>query len=155
MKKFYYTCEVGTEHRGGDRKTAKFADQKRSIHNYISTLQCIESHYCRKSKSAEGKYLPSELSLSKLFKMYKVSEHVDPLVKLSYFRHVFNTSYNIGFGTPKTDVCSTCLELKEKNKIERDLIKKKILMVKKRVHSLRAKAFFEKVGSVPEHVKVI
>lgn len=155
MKKFYYTGEVGTEHRGGDRKTAKFADQKQSIHNYIATLQCIESHYCRRTKTAERKYLPSELSLSKLFKMYKVSEHVHPLVKLSYFRHVFNTSYNIGFGTPKTDVCSTCLELKEKIKIEIDPIKKNLLMIKKRVHSLRAKAFFEKLGSAPEGVKII
>ncbi|CAB3251975.1 unnamed protein product [Arctia plantaginis] len=79
MKKFYYTGEVGTEHRGGDRKTAKFADQKRSIHNYIATLQCIESHYCRKSKSAERKYLPSELSLSKLFKMYKRNKQISML----------------------------------------------------------------------------
>lgn len=30
-----------------------------------------------------------------------------------FFRQVFNTKYNIGFGTPATDVCSTCLRLQE------------------------------------------
>ncbi|CAG4975815.1 unnamed protein product [Colias eurytheme] len=87
--------------------------------------------------------------------MYVESEYVLPEVKKSYFRRIFNTTYNIGFGTPKTDVCSTCLELIEKIKIEADPVKKNTLMVEKRIHSLRAKAFFEKLREAQDDIKII
>ncbi|KAL4706794.1 hypothetical protein ACJJTC_018175 [Scirpophaga incertulas] len=155
MQKFYHSGEVGTEHRGGDRKSVKYVERKQSVHNFIEKLKCVESHYCRKSKTAERKYLPSELNISKLYRMYVESEFVLPEVKQSYFRRIFNNTYNIGFGTPKTDVCSTCLELIEKIKIEADPVKKNTLMVEKRVHSLRAKAFFEKLREAQDDIKII
>ncbi|KAK9712614.1 hypothetical protein QE152_g24803 [Popillia japonica] len=51
------------------------------------------------------------MNLKKLYAMYcsKVNENV----KLSYFREFVNRNYNIGFGTPKTDVCSMCLRTEE------------------------------------------
>nr|CAH7760530.1 unnamed protein product [Callosobruchus chinensis] len=57
----------------------------------------------------------------------------------SYFRHIFNTCYNLGFGTPRTDVCSTFLSLSEKIKPCKDLATKKSLEIEKRLHKLRAK----------------
>ncbi|CAG9792679.1 unnamed protein product [Diatraea saccharalis] len=47
--------------------------------------------------------------------------------------------------SPKTDVCSVCLQLTEKIKAEQDNGKKNELITEKRIHSLRAKAFFEKL----------
>lgn len=38
------------------------------------------------------------------------------IFKENYFRHIFNTDYDIGFGSPRTNVCSTCLQLTEKIK---------------------------------------
>lgn len=43
-----------------------------------------------------------------------VSENI--LVKESNIRHILNNYYNLGFGTPRTDVCATCLKLGEKIK---------------------------------------
>ncbi|CAH2102032.1 unnamed protein product [Euphydryas editha] len=156
MKKFYETGEFPREARGGDRKTEKYAQKKESVHRFIQSLRCIESHYCRKSKEAERKYLPCELNIKKLYTMYNSDQrNVQLGVKLSYFRHIFNTEYNLGFGTPQTDVCSKCLELKEKIKMEKDEDKKNKFMTEKRVHSLRAKSFFDNLRDTTPGLKII
>lgn len=80
--------------------------------------------------------IPSDLSINKLYKMFK-DENPQSSVKQSYFRHIFNREFNLGFGTPSTDVCSTCIELNERIKKENEL------MTALRVHKLRAKAFFK------------
>ncbi|XP_037302209.1 uncharacterized protein LOC119192498 [Manduca sexta] len=141
LKNLFYTGEIARERRGGNRKINKFKDQKESIRNYIMKLKCIESHYCR-SSSQERKYLSSDLNINKLYKMFK-DENPQSVVKQSYFRHIFNSEFNLGFGTPKTDVCSTCIELNERINKENDRVKKNELMTALRVHKLRAKAFFK------------
>ncbi|KAH9632498.1 hypothetical protein HF086_017046 [Spodoptera exigua] len=75
--------------------------------------------------------------------MFK-TENPQSVVKKSYFRAIFNRDFNLGFGNPRTDVCSKCIELDGKIKTENDqkYEKKKDLMIEKRVHKLRAKAFF-------------
>ncbi|KAJ8704984.1 hypothetical protein PYW08_012304 [Mythimna loreyi] len=73
--------------------------------------------------------------------MFK-TENPQSVVKKSYFRAIFNRDFNLGFGNPRTDVCSKCIELDGKIKTEKDQEKKKDLMIEKRVHKLRAKAFF-------------
>lgn len=51
--------------------------------------------------------------------MFK-NENPQSVVKKSYFRTIFNQDFNLGFGTPRTDVCSKCIELDEKIKKESD-----------------------------------
>lgn len=63
-------------------------------------------------------------------------------MKRSNFRHVFNTNFNIGFGSPRTEVCSTCTSLDERLKYTDDLDKKKALFVEKRIHTLKAQSFY-------------
>jgi hypothetical protein len=60
-----------------------------------------------------------------------------------YFRNIFNTKYNLGFGTPRVDVCSTCLQLEERLKHVGPGVEKQQLITEKRVHKLRAKGFYE------------
>ncbi|CAG5046127.1 unnamed protein product [Parnassius apollo] len=74
--------------------------------------------------------------------MFK-TENAQSHVKKSYFRAIFNQDFNLGFGNPRTDVCSKCIELNGKIKMENDQEKQKDLMIEKRVHKLRAKAFFQ------------
>lgn len=156
MNRFFYLGQFPTEKRGGNHKDRKYSAQKESVHKFIQKLKCVESHYCRKSKFAERKYLPSELNINKLYNIYKDdSECSNPLVKKSYFRSIFNKFYDIGFGSPKTDACSKCLELQEKIKNETDPTQKAELMTQKRVHTLRAKAFFEKLRDEVDGLKII
>ena len=61
-------------------------------------------------------------------------------VKINFFRKVFNTEYNLGFGNPRTDVCSTCLQGGERIKTCTDPNVKTALITELRVHKLRAPA---------------
>lgn len=155
MNRFFYVGDFATERRGGNHKERKYKALRESVHKFIQKLGCVESHYCRKSKFAERKYLSCDLNISKLYKIYKQSEYAHKSVKKSYFRNIFNNCYNMGFGTPQTDVCSKCMELSEKIKKESDPSKKNILMTEKRVHSLRAKAFFEKLQEEQDGLKIL
>nr|CAH7731072.1 unnamed protein product [Callosobruchus chinensis] len=51
-------------------------------------------------------------------------------------------NYNIAFGSPLTDFCSTCLQFKEQLKLTISYEKKSQLTTKNRVHLMKAEAFF-------------
>nr|CAH7728829.1 unnamed protein product [Callosobruchus chinensis] len=59
-----------------------------------------------------------------------------------FFRFFFTRNYNVGFGTPKTDMCSTCLLFKKKMKKADDVTKMQLL-VQQRIHKLQANSFYE------------
>lgn len=143
LKRFRETGEMAFESRGGDRISVKYSAKRESVMKFIETFKVIESHYCR--NRTNRKYLPSTLNISKMWRMYcqKMKHNPILLVKKSYFSMIFNSKYNIGFGSPRTDVCSLCLQLSEKIKIEKDENVKKNLMTERHVHKLRAKAFFD------------
>lgn len=109
------------------------------MQKFIESFKVVESHYCR-STSTERKYLPSDLNIKKMWRMYLKQAEVQ--VKECYFRRIFNTHYNVGFGSPRTDVCSTCTELLEKIEVETDENVKKDLIAQKRLHNLKAKRFY-------------
>lgn len=132
---------IPQETRGGDHVSAKFNEKRQSIIEFVSSLTCSDVHYCR-SQSGR-KYLPAELNIAKLHKIYngKVEENLK--VKESYFRYIFNRKFNIGFGSPRLDMCSTCIELKERMKLEQNPEKKNDLLVQRTIHKKRAKAFYD------------
>lgn len=140
-KNFQKSGSLPEESRGGDRVSIKFNEKKQSVIKFISSLTCSDAHYCR-SKSGR-KYLPGELSIAKLHKMYNDSVEENLMVKESYFRFVFNHNFNIGFGSPRLDMCSTCIELKERMKLEKDPEKKQDFLVQRAIHKKRAKAFYD------------
>lgn len=74
--------------------------------------------------------------------MYSQASEPTMQCKESFFRCVFNNSFNIGFGAPQVDVCSQCLEYKEKIKREKNQDEKARILTEQKIHKLRAKAFF-------------
>lgn len=60
-------------------------------------------------------------------------------VKRWLFYHIFNTKFNIGFGSPATDVCSMCCRLKNDIKSATDPVVKNNTITEYPVHKLRAK----------------
>lgn len=144
--------EAGTlprENRGGDSTSKKFDEQRTAVRKFIESLKGVESHYCR-SKVDSRQYLPCDLNISKLLKMYNDSCDQALTVKRSFFHSIFSKEYNIGFGSPVTDACSKCIELTEKIKSEKDREKKTTLMIEKRIHKLRANAFFQKLKDIED-----
>lgn len=142
LKKYKDHNEMPKERRGGDRQKGKNDVKRTAIKNFVESLKCVESHYCR-SKSFNRFYLPADLSIRKLWKMYNNTMGRDLQVKESFFRYFLVRKYNFGFGTPKTDICSTCLLFKEKFKKTFDANIKNQLMIQQRVHKLRANSFYE------------
>lgn len=128
------------EKRGGDRKSFKSEVKKNSLRKFLNGLPASESHYSRnKSKRI---YLSAELNCKKLLSFYNDSVSEDLKISRSMFYEIFLKEFNIGFKLPSSDVCSTCLLWKNKIKNEKGSNKKQMLMVEKRVHSLRANAFY-------------
>ncbi|CAH1982169.1 unnamed protein product [Acanthoscelides obtectus] len=133
---------MAQENRGGDHKSKKNEGRREAIRSFLESLKCQESHYCR-SKSACRVYLPPELNIRKLYQMYLNSALDNVMVKEPFFRREFCTKYNIGFGSPRTDVCSTCIQISEKIKqVIDDPPTKAALMAQKTVHKLKVQAFF-------------
>lgn len=141
MKVFFKTGKALTEKRGGDKKSSLFSDKKNAIMKLINKLKCIEAHYCRSESSRM--YLSSDLNIRKLYKLYSDQTTEAEKVKESYFRHIFNSKYNLSFSSPRTDVCSTCLEYCEKIKRAVDEQSKEQFQMEKKIHKARAATFFQ------------
>lgn len=139
--------EIFKENRGGDQISHKSAEKKERIKEFIRNLPAKESHYNRK-KSCRI-YLSSDLSIRKLAKIYTTSSSE----KVSYFmfRNVFLTKFNIGFASPASDICTFCLRSKNQISVERDPIKKQILITERRIHPVKAKAFYQYTKEEPEN----
>ncbi|XP_050302158.1 uncharacterized protein LOC126740258 [Anthonomus grandis grandis] len=142
MRNFVLFGALPKERRGGDRVGVKNIDKQKSIKQFIESIQCVESHYCR-SKSSVRMYLPCDLSFKKLYNQYLAKTPEGMHVKISYFRKYVNANYNIAFGTPQTDCCSFCLRTKEQIKSMTSASGRHQLIVEHRIHVLKAKTFFK------------
>lgn len=142
IKKFRENGQLPVETRGGDRIKDKNVQKKQNIKQFIESLKCTESHYCR-SDAPHRVYLPCELNVKKLWVMYNMQANENLKVRQCFFRNYFNRHYNVGFGTPQTDVCSQCLKFKEQIKRCEDPTLKQELITNHRVHKLQAKSFYD------------
>ncbi|KAJ8962438.1 hypothetical protein NQ314_005734 [Rhamnusium bicolor] len=127
LKRFYEKSEMPKKNRGGDRRSNKNAKTKENFKIFINKLTVLQKHYCR--GRSERQYLSSDLSIRKLWKIY-ISE-------------------------VQVDMCSLCLEYKEKIKREKVQSKKVKLMILQRIHKLRAKAFSEILRKESDHLLTI
>lgn len=137
-KKYFMTGQSPKENRGGKRNSQKYDIQRELVKAFIKKLKPIESHYCRE-KNTTRQYLPSEMSISSLYKVFNDSTP-GQVVKYEFFRSIF-TDFNIGFGSPPTDCCSLCISLTQKINVTRCLNKKRelntTLFIKKNlIHSI-------------------
>lgn len=138
--------------RGGFKRQALFGPKKQNVMKFINSLKCLESHYCR--EKSKRMYLSEDLNIKKLWRIYSSNPENLP-VKQSYFRGIFNRKYNLGFGSPQTDVCSTCLSLAERIKREKDPKLKNSLLIEKRVHRLKYKAFYKSLQNKDEKLLIM
>lgn len=144
---------VPKESRGGDQVSHKLQPSKEEVRTFLKNLRGQESHYGRaKSKRI---YLNSNLSISKLYKMYKNNlQTVErTIVSLSTFHRIFYNEFNIGFKSPAADVCGMCERLKNSILRESDAGKKNKLIMEKRIHKLKARVFYELMKEAPQFSK--
>lgn len=101
-------CEV--DQRGKQPSVNKIDQDTRDfVIQHIKLFPRYRSHYSRKDNS-NTRYLCPELNITKLYSLYKehcVENNKVP-AKLSYYRRIFNTEFNLRFHKPHTDTCSRC-----------------------------------------------
>ncbi|CAH0551164.1 unnamed protein product [Brassicogethes aeneus] len=89
-----------------------------AVKNHIGSFKGRQSHYSRKKSTVV--YLPESLNLKKMYKMY--TDLNLGSVSYEYYRKIFNNNFNIKFGYPRSDTCSSCDKFTaEKLSLERKL----------------------------------
>lgn len=129
---------------------------KSAMYEHINSFKGRASHYSLKKSTKI--YLPEELSIKKMYDMFLEN---NPNTRASYecYRTVFNTKFNISFGYPRKDTCSTCdhhtseLKVLNQNSASNDLndnekneivIKINKLNLDQKLHLLRANTFYQR-----------
>jgi hypothetical protein len=76
---------------------------------HIQSFPKYSSH-CSRDQNPYRKYLRSSLNIHKMYDLYKelCTQKGKTPVKESYYRHVFNTFFNLSLHKPHTDTCTTC-----------------------------------------------
>ena len=116
MKHYLTTGVICGKTRAGDRRSGTKKGKRQGVIQFIQKFHGRESHYSRNKNKRQ--YLSSELSIQKMSKMYNLEALNELKVSISFFRNIFVTNFNLSFGSPRTDVCSTCLRLTENMKTE-------------------------------------
>ena len=84
--------------------------QVEDIFKHITMFPVEQSHYYR-AKSTQRQYLCSTLSTSKMYSLcvkWCRKKHTANPVSKHFYRHIFNTHFNYGFGKPRVDTCTKC-----------------------------------------------
>lgn len=136
------------ERRGGDHRSHKNTEKREKVKEFIANLKGHESHYGR--QKSRRIYLSSEYNITKLWKAYNHSVDSQNQVKYKFFSRIFNTDFNIGFGSPSTDVCGFCMRHQTQIRLCTNIQEKSRLMTDLRVHKLRAKNFYTLIKETNE-----
>lgn len=142
-KNYLETGENPKEKRGGSRIKKKDIDITDAVMNNIKQYKCRESHYSR--KKTVRSYLPPELNIQKMYDKFCSEQNLKnlPTCSLSKFKRIFYTKFNLGFGNPHTDTCSSCKELLLQAKLASSLEDKNKYRTEYKLHKLRSNKFFQ------------
>ena len=111
QKKDQATGIVKPDGRGRNESHHRVSEeQEKGVLEHINSFPVVESHYCR--AKTNKKYLEAGLNIEKMYDLYKekCEKEKQPCVKSSFYRYIFNTSFNIDFHLPKTGRCENARE---------------------------------------------
>ena len=77
-----------------------------------------------------------------MWELFKEQYHGELVVRYNLYYAVFTEEFNIGFGSPKTDVCSFCTGHVAKIRLETDENRRKELVTELLIHRTRARKFY-------------
>lgn len=129
-------------------------DSYKKVYDHINSFKGRLSHYSL--HDSKKLYLPEELNVKKMYSMLK---EIHPSVKISYdtYRTVFNTKFNISFGYPRTDTCSTCdkctaeiNQLQKKGNSEQQIRR---LQTENELHKRKAQTFYDRKREAKKRAK--
>ena len=82
---------------------------RNDIRAHIQSLPAERSHYSR-AKNQNRMYLSPTLSINSIYRDYVRcrTEENQPVVSRAMYGKIFDSVFNLGFGSPRTDTCSRC-----------------------------------------------
>lgn len=120
-----------------------------AIKRHIESFPIKTTHY----SSAQYHYLDEKLNVKIMHSMFRV-KHPETNVSYKFYYSIFKREYDLNFGRPQVDTCSTCeeLDVKIKSKFLNGTAKR-VSVAEKMVHVKRAKQFYNKMKEISEKVK--
>jgi len=97
------------DRRGRHTKRKVREDSRQHVMDHIASFPRYVSHYTR-SHQEHKEFLAPNLSVSMMYADYKascVTSGMQPM-KLSYYRHIFMSEFNLHFHQPLKDTCQKC-----------------------------------------------
>ena len=144
--------EPRPENRGGRPHADVDEDKRKTVREHIQTFRCRSNHHSRKD-SPGRKYLPHELSVAKMHQLFKEQNHVQISYVLYY--SVFVSNFNLGFGSPATDVWATCVQFRSQVRNESLSDEdKKILTAEFILHRRRQRQFYNLMNDAKDTTTV-
>jgi len=138
---------VKPDQRGRHVKFRIASNNRSSVVDHVSMFPRYISHYTRSHQSSR-EYLASNLNLRIMYRLYVQHCHQKSLqpVKESYYRHVFNTEFNLSFHQPLKDTCQKC----DKFKMLLDVSPSREIEVQREIHLRKAEKVRAKLNSSKE-----
>ena len=138
------------ENRGGARNVEEKKIRREAVQLHIESFTCRASH-CAHRNSPGRKYLPSDLNVAKMHKLFREQNDAQISMSYAFYHSVFSYDFNLGFGHPSKDVCSTCVKFRMRMKdpelseeAERNLTAMYIL------HRRRGSKFYDVMNAVED-----
>lgn len=121
-------------------------DELVKIHEHIVSFPTKESHYASKVI----KYLPSELTVVKMYNLYK-EKYPFTTIKYHFYNKYFKENFSLTFGRPQVDTCSFCEEKKARlNSKTLNQTAKKWIEAELCIHMRRSKKFYTSLKNSEE-----
>ena len=101
-----HPCERG---RHGNRPQRISSSRTEQVKEHINQFPAENSHYSRHD-NPNRQYLAPDLNINRMYQLYRdwCSKHSYDPVSARAYRDIFNTQFNLGFGSPKSDTCTVC-----------------------------------------------
>ena len=135
---------IRTDQRGRHIKHQIPEQARELVVEHISLFPRYVSHYTRTHQHSR-EYLASHLNVKIMYRLYVeyCQEKSCQPVKESYYRHVFNSSFNLSFHQPLKDTCHKC----DRFKVVLDTAPTPELQVQHEIHLRKAEKVRAKLSS--------
>ena len=134
------------ENQGGARNIARNQTRREAVQNHIQSFSCRASHYARRSAPGR-KYLPTDLNVKKMHELF-IQQNDEQVIYALYYS-VFMYNFNLAFGHPAVDICSTCLKNPSITDQEKQELSAMYIL-----HRRRARRFYECLNNVQDSFTV-
>lgn len=125
----------------------------KAVDDHIRSFPRRSSHYSREKN--DGKfYLPAELNVSKMHKLFLEKYEPDvfremqkgkeskPQITYDFYHRYFLHNFNISFGSPRSDTCQTCDRMQNMINAEQNIENKASLQAEKQLHIRKSESFY-------------